>query len=465
MSKIFLIQNIILSFFLFPKIVYGQSVEIKMISKEINTKDVEFNFVQIDQSTAYYSSAKRKNNYQAKIYKSQYENNQWQKGKYINFGEKYSVTNLSFLRSSEIKYITLCDALSNCKIAIKTDSLKILNNDINLKNTNNTQPNIANHNNQKVLYFVSDREGGFGGMDIWLSMIDNKGNYGVPINAGKNINTQADEVTPFYNSNDSSLYFSSNKKGGLGGLDLYKSKGKLNLWMESKNITELNSEYDEMYLTFFTKEKGYFTSNRKDTSCCNDIYSFEYEQLELVKKRKNTKYFPLTLYFHNDEPDCCTKSVSTRKTYKDTYINYFQMEKEYIYLSNCEKVASFFNDSLKGNYNKLNIMLDHILKELNLGNKIELHIKGYSSPLHEKEYNINLSKRRIMSLKNYIIEYKKGVFIKFLNSEKIIIKELPFGEEKASRNVSSDPKNKSLSIYSIEAMLERKIEIIDVISQ
>ena len=110
-------------------------------------------------------------------------------------------------------------------------------------------------------------------------------------------------------------------------------------------------------------------------------------------------------------------------------------------------------------------MLDHILKVLNLGNKIELHVKGYSSPLHEKDYNINLSKRRIMSLKNYIIEYKKGVFIKFLNSEKIIIKELPFGEEKASRNVSSDPKNKSLSIYSIEAMLERKIEIIDVISQ
>ena len=119
MSKIFLIQTIILSFFLFPKTVNGQSVEIKMISNEINTKDVEFNFVQIDLSTAYYSSAKRKNNYQAKIYKSQYENNQWQKGKYINFGEKYSVTNISFLRSSETKYVTLCDALSNCKIAIK----------------------------------------------------------------------------------------------------------------------------------------------------------------------------------------------------------------------------------------------------------------------------------------------------------------------------------------------------------
>ena len=65
-----------------------------------------------------------------------------------------------------------------------------------------------------AMYFVSDREGGFGGLDIWLSVIDNDGNFGVPINAGSKINTPANEITPFYNKHDKMLYFHLTKKMG-----------------------------------------------------------------------------------------------------------------------------------------------------------------------------------------------------------------------------------------------------------
>ena len=69
-----------------------------------------------------------------------------------------------------------------------------------------------------MLYFVSDRTGGFGGLDIWLSIIDINGNFGVPLNAGDKINSPADEITPFYNKFDGLMYFASNEKEGIGGL-------------------------------------------------------------------------------------------------------------------------------------------------------------------------------------------------------------------------------------------------------
>ena len=122
----------------------------------------------------------------------------------------------------------------------------------------NTQAIIVNHNKIKALYFVSDREGGFGGLDIWVSIIDERGNFGVPINAGSQINTSFDEITPFYNKNENKLYFSSNKDSGQGGFDIYKSEGELNLWGEPEAVKKLNSKQDEMYLTFLTQPRVIF---------------------------------------------------------------------------------------------------------------------------------------------------------------------------------------------------------------
>ena len=317
------------------------------------------------------------------------------------------------------------------------------------------------------MYFVSSRKGGFGGLDIWLSIIDNNGNYGVPINAGKNINSDADEITPFFNTKERTLYFSSNKKGGRGGFDIYKSKGELNLWGPTKNVIELNSKHDEMYLTFYKEKEGYFASNRRDACCCNDIYSVKYndEKKETIKDKEPLDYLPLSLYFHNDEPDCCTMKTTTNKTYKDAYISYFLMEDQYSVISEDLKVKKFFSDSLKANFNKLNLILEQILLELSYGKRVEIQIKGYASPLHEKEYNINLSKRRIMSLTNFINLYKSNIFSSYIISKKLIITVMPFGESKSPKNISADPNNKRKSIYGIDAMLERKIEIIDIISQ
>ena len=454
-----------------PLFLQAQEVEIKILSKNINTNGSEFNFIQVNDKTAFYSSATLEGDeYQSAIYKTEYKNGKWQKGKYENLGKSFSTANISFSENDIWRYFTVCDNMGNCKIAKRGNKKTItqfLNSSINLKNSNNTQPHITIINKQKAMYFVSDRKGGFGGLDIWLSIIDKNGKQGIPINAGKHINSIADEITPFFNTDEGMLYFSSNRKEGIGGFDIFKAEGKLNLWDKPKNISALNSQYDEMYLNFFTKNSGYFASSRADTSCCNDLYSFKYsiEVKDTVQQNKFVKYLPLRLYFHNDEPDCCTMKTTTYKTYKQAYVSYFTMEEEYSKLSKNPKVKRFFSDSLKGNFNKLNLILDQIFIELSSGKKIKLKIKGYASPLHEKQYNINLSERRIMSFINFVKAYKSNIFSNFLTTGKFIISIQPFGESKSSEKASDNPKDVRNSIYGIDAMLERKIEIIDVISQ
>ena len=468
MSKILIMNYKYFMLLFLPFLTQAQEAEIKILSNNINTNGSEFNFLQVNKNTAYYSSATLEGDvYQSAIYKTIVKNGEWIKGRYVNFEKPFSAANISYLENDIWKYFSACDIIGNCKIAKRDNKNTIsqfLNNKINLENSTNTQPHIATDKKQKVLYFVSDRTGGFGGLDIWLSIIDRNGNYGVPINVGKNINSDADEITPFYNNESGTLYFSSNKKGGSGGFDIYTSEGKLNLWTNLKNMTEINSKYDEMYLTFFTQNKGYFSSNRGDTSCCNNIYSFEYSAKvkDTIQNNEFAKHLPLNLYFHNDEPDCCTMKTTTNKTYQEAYISYFKMEEEYSNISRDPIVKKFFLDSLQANFNKFNLILDQILLQLTSGKKVEIQIKGYASPLYEKEYNINLSQRRIVSLTNFIDLYKSNIFRPHLSSKNFIISVISFGESKSSEKVSSNPSDKKNSIYGIDAMLERKIEIIDV---
>ena len=104
--------------------------------------------------------------------------------------------------------------------------------------------------------------------------------------------------------------------------------------------------------------------------------------------------------------------------------------------------------------------LDDRIKQM--FSKIELQIKGYASPLFASDYNINLSKRRIVSLLNYMHEFQNGSITQYLKNEQLVIIELPFGESVSNKNVSDNPRNKKLSVYSVEAAMARKIEIVRV---
>lgn len=161
-----------------------------------------------------------------------------------------------------------------------------LGNKINLPFFNSTQPTVGATymSNLEIIYFVSDRKGGWGGKDIWFSVYDKiHKTYSEPVNAGGYINTLGDEMTPFYDANNKIMYFSSNGLPGFGGFDVFKTIGELANWIPAQNIgSPINSSFDEFYFSIYKHDpKGFFISNRTEAldwgneNCCFDIFSFD----------------------------------------------------------------------------------------------------------------------------------------------------------------------------------------------
>jgi outer membrane protein OmpA-like peptidoglycan-associated protein/tetratricopeptide (TPR) repeat protein len=125
----------------------------------------------------------------------------------------------------------------------------------------------------KSMFFSSDMPGGFGGVDLYLITKGDSGAWGKPENLGNKINTEGDEMFPFYEANSEILFFASNGHLGLGGLDIFLStlSGKV-----MNAGAPLNTQSDDFALIVDDKmRKGYFSSNRKGGNGDDDIYAFE----------------------------------------------------------------------------------------------------------------------------------------------------------------------------------------------
>lgn len=219
-----------------------------------------------------------------------------------------------FTRNNMLDGIRGFDAEKNTKLKIYRAELQngrwnnIQELPFNGNDFNTAHPTL--NKDESILYFASDRPGGFGNSDLWKVTINGNG-YGVPQNLGPEINTEARETFPYINSNDE-LYFSSDGRIGLGGLDVYAVKVKEDGgFYEVQNIGEpINSNTDDFayYIDYKTK-KGFFSSNRTGGQGSDDIYSFvetralklgcDQELLVTVLDAKTNNIIPdasLTLY-------------------------------------------------------------------------------------------------------------------------------------------------------------------------
>ena len=137
-------------------------------------------------------------------------------------------------------------------------------------------PALTSDNNK--MYFVSDMPGGYGGTDLYL--VEYKGGtWGTPVNLGREVNTEGNEMFP-YSDENGNLYFSSDGHEGLGGLDLFYAEMKEGI--AYKGIVNLgaplNSEKDDFGLiTDGGRNAGFFASNRKKAGHDDNIYSFRRE--------------------------------------------------------------------------------------------------------------------------------------------------------------------------------------------
>jgi outer membrane protein OmpA-like peptidoglycan-associated protein/tetratricopeptide (TPR) repeat protein len=159
----------------------------------------------------------------------------------------------------------------------------------------------AMSNDGNVLYFVSDKPGGYGGSDIYYCEKTGEDTWSQPKNAGSTINTDGNEVFPFVGDNGV-LYFSSDGLPGMGGLDMFSAKGSKETWSVPENLkAPMNSPKDDFSVFYeFDGKSGYFASNRDGGMGMDDIYNFRASPpttliLAVVAKEKteDNKLLPL----------------------------------------------------------------------------------------------------------------------------------------------------------------------------
>jgi OmpA-OmpF porin, OOP family len=161
---------------------------------------------------------------------------------------------------------------------------------INNPKFNSTQPavSIDPAKGDEIVYFISNRkEKSKGGTDIWYFTYDKKKKiYKEPKNAGAKVNTAKDELSPYFDNDTRTLYFSSEGLPGIGGLDVFKIVGGPRGTANPENLGKpVNSGADDIFYSIAkNREEGFFVSNRKgsnslkNATCCDDIYSYKLTQ-------------------------------------------------------------------------------------------------------------------------------------------------------------------------------------------
>lgn len=251
---------------------------------EINTADDEYLPVATADESELIFTRKIGNN--EDFYRSLKINGKWQRATYlsdqINTPE-YNEGAQSISQDGKYLFFTGCnrpDGLGRCDIYIAQKKGNDWGKPFDLSPPINTagwesQPSISADG--RTLYFVSNRKGGYGGYDIWKSTITSNG-WGEPENLGPNINTSFDEQSPFIHPDDSTLYFSSNGWPGMGGKDLFVSRlGKDGKWQKPENMGyPINSSGDENGLSVTANGAfAFFSSNNLNGYGGYDIYTFE----------------------------------------------------------------------------------------------------------------------------------------------------------------------------------------------
>ncbi len=254
------------------------------LGPEINTGDDEYSPVATaDEKTLIFT---RQINGNEDFYQSIKKDGKWQTATYLS--DKINTPNFNegseaISQDGKFLFFTGCnrpDGLGRCDIYIAQKKGNDWSKPFDLSPPVNTsgwesQPSISADG--RTLYFVSNRKGGYGGYDIWKSKLTDKG-WGEPENLGPNINTSYNEQSPFIHADDSTLYFCSNGWPGMGGQDLFVSKlGKDGVWQKPTNLGyPINTNGDESGLTVSANgSTAYFSSNNLNGQGGFDIYTFE----------------------------------------------------------------------------------------------------------------------------------------------------------------------------------------------
>lgn len=305
----------------------------------------------------------------------------------------------------------------------------------------------------RTILFVSNRPGGFGGKDIWISVKDTKGTWQPAFNLGKRVNTNKDEISPFLHANGETIYFASQGHEGFGGLDIFMSEiEKDSLWQFPVNLgAPLNDEKDQVSLHIASngKEGVYTIEKTIDGDFQSGLYAFDlpdsfkvsnqsvYLKGKVTDKSNNKPLASNIKIFRLDDEKYYSELTSDKVN--GSYTLVLTEGYEYgVYVSREGYLFKDFSFSLKDidsfNQNLLNIELDPIrvgatsvlgnvffdyddytLKESSLSElrivyyflkknrNVVVEIGGHSDSKGAAAYNMTLSEKRAKTVYDFLL--------------------------------------------------------------
>ncbi|NNC94494.1 MAG: OmpA family protein [Chitinophagales bacterium] len=298
----------------------------------------------------------------------------------------------------------------------------------------------------KLFLFASDMPGGYGGKDLYKVSYDSGADsWGSPENMGATFNSEGDEMFPTFALNGD-LYYSSDGKGGMGGLDIFKAKKQGATFGDPENIrSPINSPSDDFAMTFDTDSTGYLSSGREGGNGSEDIYAFVIPPTFFIIKGKvydtDTKD-PIpgaivelfgsdgtSLSYTTGDAGTYTYKLKPNTKYKvsASYTGYLTkfLEVSTIGLDESKTFIGNFDFPLKSTEKPIELPeifydfdratlraiskkeLDGLIKTLDENPTITIEIMSHTDERGTNEYNVDLSDRRAKSVVDYLI--KNGV--------------------------------------------------------
>ena len=240
-----------------------------------------------------------------------------------------------------------------------------------------------------TFYFSSDRPGGFGGMDIYYSVNTDKG-WSTPKNLGPEINTEWDEEAPYLLPDGKTLYFSNNGYRSIGGFDIFKTvfNEEDSLWSVPTNVGyPINSPEDEVHISWNAEgNRGYLATNRPDSYGEEDVYRVSFA----VDKVK-----PVFL---------ASKDTLVQKTFAKPKLADVLDQKVYFDFNIAHSYAEFSK-----------LKLQEVVQFLNTYPEVKLEIRGHADSKGDPDINRLISAKRAETVYRYLLS--RGIDSKRLQAK------------------------------------------------
>lgn len=319
---------------------------------------------------------------------------------------------------------------------------------INTKYTE-TQPSLSADG--KMLFFASDRPGGKGMVDLYVTSMNDNGAWKAPVNMDLPINTPGQEMSPFIHPDGQTFYFSSDEHVGLGGYDIFISrKDSAGKWSIPENIGyPINTNADEIGLIVNAKGNTAYYSSSKNPEMGKDIFSFElYKEARPIEvSYMKGKVFdketlvPLTAEFELIDLETENMIFNARSdSVTGEFVVCIPANKDYL-LNASRTDYLFYSDNflLKGNFsetepylkdvplvpikigetivlkniffdfnsyilkNESKIELNRLVQFMKQYSSVKIEVRGHTDNVGAEEYNLSLSENRARSVKEFLV--------------------------------------------------------------